>query len=86
MNGWIGTILRVNLSEGTIKTEALDMTAAHDYLGCRGLGTYYYIKEVPEIVEPLSEENKVIFAAGPLTGTMGTSTGRFQVVTRAPLT
>ena len=86
MYGWTGTILRVNLSEGTIKTEALDMKAARDYLGCRGLGTYYYIKEVPEIVDPLSAENKVIFAAGPLTGTMGTSTGRFQVVTRAPLT
>jgi aldehyde:ferredoxin oxidoreductase len=86
MFGWIGTVLRVNLTDGTIKHEALDAQAAHDYLGCRGLGTYTYIKEVPEIVEPLSEENKILFVAGPLTGTMGTSTGRFQVVTRSPLT
>lgn len=86
MFGWTGSVLRVNLTDGTIKHEALDLQAAKEYLGCRGLGTYYYIKEVPEIVEPLSAENKVIFAAGPLTGTMGTSTGRFQVVTRSPLT
>lgn len=86
MFGWMGTILRVNLADGTIAREALDMEAAREYLGCRGLGTYYYIKEVPEIVEPFSAGNKLIYAAGPLTGTMGTSTGRFQVVTRSPLT
>lgn len=86
MNGWTGTILRVDLSGGEIKREALDMAAARDYLGCRGLGTYYYIKETPEVVEPLSEENNLIFLTGPLTGTMGTNTGRFQVVTRSPLT
>lgn len=86
MFGWTGTVLRVNLTEGTVKQEALDLRSAKEYLGCRGLGTYYYIKEVPGVVEPFSDENKVIFAAGPLTGTMGTSTGRFQVVTRSPLT
>ncbi|MDR3353888.1 MAG: aldehyde ferredoxin oxidoreductase family protein [Synergistaceae bacterium] len=86
MNGWTGTVLRVNLSDGGIKREPLDTVAARDYLGCRGLGTYYYIKEVREIVDPFSEANKIIFATGPLTGAMGTSTGRFQVVTRSPLT
>ena len=86
MAGWIGNVLRVNLSDGTIKNEPLDMEAAKKYLGCRGLGTYYYMKEVKPGVEPLGPENNLIFAAGPLTGTMGTSTGRYEVVTRAPLT
>lgn len=86
MAGWIGTILRVNLTEGTVKKEALNMDAAKDFLGCRGLGTYYYTKEVAPGVDPLGPENNLIFAAGPLTGTMGTSTGRYEVVTRAPLT
>ena len=86
MAGWIGTILRVNLTEGTVKKEALNMDAAKDFLGCRGLGTYYYTKEVAPGVDPLGAENNLIFAAGPLTGTMGTSTGRYEVVTRAPLT
>ena len=46
MSAWIGTILRVNLTEGTIKKEALDLEAAKKFLGCRGLGEYYYTKEV----------------------------------------
>jgi len=86
MYGWTGNVLRVNLKSGTIKREALDEQAAKDYLGCRGLGTYYFIKETPPDVDPFSAENKLIFLTGPLTGTMGTSTGRFQVVTRSPLT
>lgn len=86
MAGWIGTILRVNLTEGTIKKEALDMEAAKKFLGCRGLGVYYYTKEVEPGVDALGPKNNLIFATGALTGTMGTSTGRYEVVTRAPLT
>lgn len=86
MYGWMGTILRVDLTTGTIKKEPLDMNAAKDYLGCRGLGTYYFMKEVDPNVDPLGPDNKLIFNTGPLTGTMGTNTGRFQVVARAPLT
>lgn len=86
MAGWTGTILRVNLTKGTVKKEALDMEAARKYLGCRGLGVYYYMKEVTPGVDALGPENNLIFAAGVLTGTMGTSTGRFEVVTRSPLT
>ncbi len=86
MAGWIGTILRVNLTEGTVKREALDIDAAKKFLGCRGLGVYYYTKEVEPGVDALGPKNNLIFATGVLTGTMGTSTGRYEVVTRAPLT
>ena len=86
MAGWIGTILRVNLTEGTIKKEALDMEAAKKFLGCRGLGVYYYTKEVEPGVDALGPKNNLIFATGALTGTMGTSTGRYEVISRAPLT
>ena len=86
MAGWIGTILRVNLTEGTIKKEALDMEAAKKFLGCRGLGVYYYTKDVEPGVDALGPKNNLIFATGALTGTMGTSTGRYEVISRAPLT
>ena len=86
MYGWMGTVLRVDLATGTIKKESLDMNAAKDYLGCRGLGTYYFMKEVDPNVDPLGPDNKLIFNTGPLTGTMGTNTGRFQVIARAPRT
>ena len=85
-NGWIGTILRINLTEGSIKKEPLNMQDAHDYVGARGLGTKYYCNEVDPKVDPLSPENKLIFMTGPLTGTAACSAGRYEVVSNAPLT
>ncbi|MCG8483185.1 MAG: aldehyde ferredoxin oxidoreductase family protein, partial [Clostridia bacterium] len=86
MYGWIGTILRINLSDGSIKKETLNEKWAKEYLGARGLGTKYYTSEVNHDVEPLSEDNKLIFMTGPLTGTFATSSGRYNVVTKGPLT
>ncbi len=86
MSGWTGTVLRVNLADGSIKKEALDMEAAKKYLGCRGLGVYYYMREVKPGIDALGPENNLIFATGVLTGTLATNTGRYEVVTRSPLT
>ena len=41
MYGWIGKLLRINLTYGTIKTEKLNMDDAKKYLGGRGLGRKY---------------------------------------------
>ncbi|HHY36721.1 MAG TPA: aldehyde ferredoxin oxidoreductase family protein [Firmicutes bacterium] len=86
MFGWAGTILRVNLSEGSIKKEALDLNDAKLYLGGRGLATKIMMDEVDPQVDPLSPENKLIFMTGPLTGTMAASPGRYMVIAKAPLT
>lgn len=86
MYGWVGKLLRVNLSEGTIKKEALNYKDAKLYIGARGLGTKIFMDEVDPCVEPLSPENKLIFMAGPLTGTFAACPGRYEVVAKAPLT
>lgn len=86
MFGWIGKLLRVNLTEGTTKVEPLDERDAKLYLGARGLGTKIFMNEVDPKVEPFSADNKLIFLTGPLTGTLGTSAGRYEVVAKAPLT
>jgi aldehyde:ferredoxin oxidoreductase len=86
MYGWLGKLLRVNLSNGLIKEEALNIEDAKLYLGARGLGTKIFMDEVDPKVEPLSKENKLIFLTGPLTGTLASSAGRYEVVTKAPLT
>lgn len=65
MYGWIGKVLRVNLSTGKISKEALDPAVAKDYLGARGLGTKIMVDEVDPKVDPLSPENKLIFLPGP---------------------
>jgi len=86
MYGWAGKILRVNLSEGKIVKEDLNIEDAKNFIGARGLGTKIMYDEVDPQVDPFSPENKLIFATGPLTGTLATSGGRYDVVTKGPLT
>jgi aldehyde:ferredoxin oxidoreductase len=85
MYGWIGTMLRVNLTDGSIKTEALDPELAKKYIGARGLGSRILADEIDPKIDPLSPDNKLIFAAGPLSGTNAPSAGHFNVVTKGPL-
>ena len=69
MHGWCGKILRVDLSLGKVASEPLDPRVAREYLGGRGFGIYYLRKEVDPACDPLGPANKIIMAAGPLTGT-----------------
>ncbi|ABM44050.1 phenylacetaldehyde:ferredoxin oxidoreductase [Acidovorax sp. JS42] len=83
---WAGKILRVNLSAGTVTPEPLNMDWARQYIGSRGLGSKYLISEIDPKVDPLSPDNKIIWATGPLTGTMASTGGRYTVITKGPLT
>ena len=84
--GWKGKLLRVDLTAGTCKSEALNEAWAKDYIGGRGLASKYLTEEISPDVEPMSPENKLIMATGPLTGTYGAANGRYMVVTKSPLT
>jgi aldehyde:ferredoxin oxidoreductase len=83
---WTRNVLRVNLTNGTITNEPLNMEWANDYLGQRGLATKYLIEEIDPLCDALSPENKMIMTTGPLTGTMVSTAGRYSVVTKSPLT
>ncbi|MCP3871042.1 MAG: aldehyde ferredoxin oxidoreductase family protein [Gammaproteobacteria bacterium] len=83
---WQGWVLRVNLSRAEITREALNRQWAEDFLGQRGLATRYLAEEMDPAVDPLSPENKLIFATGPLTGTMASTGGRWSAVTKGALT
>ena len=83
---WAGKILRVDLTAGTVKSEPLNMAWAKEYLGSRGLGSKYLSEEIDPKVDPLSPGNKIIWATGPLTGTMASTGGRYTVITKGPLT
>lgn len=81
-----GKLARINLSTGEIKVEALDMELAKKFIGGRGLGTKMLYDEGIATVDPLSEENKLIYITGPMTGTASPTAGRYMVVTKSPLT
>ena len=84
--GWQRKILRVDLTKGTAEAEPLNMEWAKKYLGERGLATKYLMENMDPKVDAMSPENVLIFATGPLTGTMASTSGRYAVVTKGPLT
>lgn len=86
MEGWAGKILDIDLSSGAIRTLPLDMEMARAFLGGRGLGARLLWDLVGPEVEPLSAENVLIFAAGPLTASGAQTSNRFSVSTKSPLT
>ena len=82
MKGWIGKILRVDLGAGELSEETLNPKVAKDYIGGRGLGIYYMNKEVDPKVDPLSPDNIIVMATGPLTGTGAPTGARYMVMTK----
>src|SRR3989304_8006629 len=83
---WARQLLRVNLTTGALNVEPLNMQWALDYLGQRGIGSRYLAEEADPKADALSPENKLIFATGPLTGTMAATGGRYSVITKGALT
>jgi aldehyde:ferredoxin oxidoreductase len=86
MYGWHLKLLRVNLTNGKITTEEIDPKIARDYIGGRGVAIHYLYNEVDPLVDPLSPDNKLIFATGPLTATPAPTGNRYMVITKSPLT
>ncbi|MEM2933941.1 MAG: aldehyde ferredoxin oxidoreductase family protein [Halobacteria archaeon] len=85
IGGCWGKLLRVNLTSEKIEVETIKKEVFQKFLGGKGLGAYLLYNELPKGVDPLSQENKLAFLTGPLTGTalMG---NRFAVCTKSPLT
>jgi aldehyde:ferredoxin oxidoreductase len=78
--------LRIDLSGHTYHLFELSGETARTFLGGRGLGAYLALRERLFSVAPLSADNLLIFAPGPLTGTSAPSSGRYSVTSRSPLT
>jgi aldehyde:ferredoxin oxidoreductase len=79
-------VLHVSLSDGAITREALQKDMIADYLGGRGLGVKLLYDALSPGVDPLSPDNLLIFAVGPVTATSVPTAGRSVVVTKSPLT
>jgi aldehyde:ferredoxin oxidoreductase len=86
MNGYGGRILRVNLTNGTVIKEPTPLDLARDFIGGRGFGIYFLLKEVPKGADPLGPENKLIISSGPISGMMIPGGGKCDWTTKAPLT
>ena len=85
MFGWQGKILRIDLSRGTWRTEALPTYLMQEYIGGRGMSDRILFDEIDPRIDALSPENKLIFSTGPLTGSGAPSASRFMVSAKSPL-
>ena len=85
-NGYMGNILRINLSTGKTAIEELPEELARLFIGGRGIAAKILFDELKPGIDPLSPENKMIFTTGPLANTAAQSCSRWMVTTKSPLT
>lgn len=85
MLGYAGKILKVDLSDRRIETIDTDMDMARKYLGGSGFCAAL-LSELDWGIDPLSRENCMVFAVGPLTGAPATFCSRYVVAAKSPLT
>jgi len=84
--GYTGKWLLVDLTRGLLEARPVDRELAELYLGGNGFGTRLLWDQVGPQVDPLSPDNLLILATGPLCGTGLPSSGRVEVIGKSPLT
>ena len=86
MFGWIGAFLKIDLSKSKAVAEQYDESLALNFLGGRGFAVKILWDTLKQGTDPLSPENKLIFAAGPLTAIGLPNSGKLVVASKSPLT
>jgi len=84
MNGYAGKIGWVDLTRGSATIGATDESLIENYLGGRGFVIKLLYDLIPAEADPLGEENVLVFAAGPLNGTLAPTGGRWMVGAKSP--
>ncbi|HOX95689.1 MAG TPA: aldehyde ferredoxin oxidoreductase N-terminal domain-containing protein, partial [Syntrophales bacterium] len=83
---YMGKILNVDLSSGSVGEETIADSVYENYLSGTGLAAYLLCNRIPAGADPLGPENILGFVSGLLTGTGSLFTGRWSVVGKSPLT
>jgi len=86
MYGFYGRFLKVDLTDRTYDIVTLPDSVLLKYLGGKGLASYLLYSMNPEGVDPLSPDNCLIFATGPITNSMIWGSSRYGVYTKSPQT
>jgi len=84
--GYHGKALVVDLSSGAHRWDNIPEQVLRSFIGGIGLGTYLLYKYCPAGADPLGPDNPLIFAASPLVGSRLTTSSKFAVMTKSPLT
>ena len=84
--GYVGKILRVNLTNGTTSEFPITNELAENYIGGAGMAARILYDELEPGIDPLSPENKAILLTGPVEGTMIPTASRVGLYSKSPLT
>ena len=85
-NGYWGRILRVDLTSGRVSTEEVGEEVWRQVIGGAGFGARVLLKETPGKLDPLSPDNRLIFAIGPFQSVPLPGNAKWSVITKSPLT
>jgi aldehyde:ferredoxin oxidoreductase len=86
LGGYMGKLLWVDLTNGSLRVEPLDEEMARRFVGGYGLGARLLYSRMPPHADPLGPDNILGFITGPLTGCPAPTGTRWTVVARSPLT
>ena len=84
--GYHGCYIRVDVTEGTGERVPLGDDVLRHFLGGSGLGVKLLLDEGAACVDPLAPEAPLVFAFSPLVGSPLTTSAKFAVVSKSPLT
>ena len=86
MYGYHGRALIVDLSAKSTEWEAIPESILRKFIGGTGLGAYLLYRHCPAGVDPFHPDNPLIFVGSPLVGSRLTTSSKFAVLTKSPLT
>ncbi|HEX2228335.1 MAG TPA: aldehyde ferredoxin oxidoreductase N-terminal domain-containing protein, partial [Candidatus Binatia bacterium] len=81
-----GRLLHIDLTSGAYFWKEIEESRLRAFLGGIGLGTSLLFDLAPAHVDALSPANPLIFTSAPLVGTGLTTTAKYAVITKSPLT
>src|SRR4029453_11802794 len=84
--GYHGCFLRIDVSTGRAERVPLADAVLRQYLGGSGLGVWILLSDGAAALDPLAPEAPLVFAFSPLVGSPLTTSAKFAVVSKSPLT
>jgi aldehyde:ferredoxin oxidoreductase len=86
MKGFFNRLIRINVRTRESVVEEIPDALLRNYMGGKGLGTYLLLENNPSRIDPMSPENRVIFATGCVTDLRVHGSSRYGVYTKSPQT
>lgn len=86
LDGYAGTLLFVNLSDGTLEEKELTEEMARKFVGGYGIGAKVLYDYIPAGADPLGPESMLGFVTGPANATKAFFGGRYMIVHKSPVT